>query len=889
MELNINNINFKTQIKQTQKISKQKEVTSNPVIKATSLPLNITRIPFGNEDLSYSANDFLLPKSAKPDIYQIQSAEALKKGNNTIVTAPTGTGKTAIAHFIIKKNFEEGKKTFYTTPLKALSNQKYNDLKKLFGNQNVGILTGDRKENTRAPIVIMTTEIYRNMVESNYFEKRNKMLDNVETVIFDEFHYMGDPDRGSVWEESIMYTPKKMQILALSATVGNNKKITSWINEKKLKATSLIDVPTSNRHVPLKFLIIDTQDKNANSEITEEMAMSMSRKQLKKLQRTKPKRGRNPMSVITHIEQLNKSEKLPAIAFVFSKSYSQTLLDLAEAEGATLTNKEEQKEIKKIIDKYIKEYDFYSTNLNQEALMKGYAIHSAAILPLQKQLIEELFNKKLIKVVFATETLAAGINMPARTVIMTDAQKPSSTPENNIGQNFLRPLSPNEFHQMSGRAGRRGIDKIGYVMLLADSDEKSNIFEELINSAPNRVESNFKIDASNVTGFYNYQSDISGMEKILDNSFSLFGLPIKEKEKKHDEHIKTFNDYTKLLRQYNYLDKTEEGYKTNEKGLILNSIKGRPQIPIVNALLKNRFNDVTPMELAGLIAAITMPPMTNEPIMNEEYNSIKFDESTLKKINNDINRMLRNDFYIDTNKVNFTDTNDKILSTVEERHKGTLRKDTNKLYEEKAVLTKLMEEKEEERSANGYSAQINKELGELNVKLKKVKSELSIKHRYKMLKDNLERRLGLEAYKYATSENRLLETFQKLEKSFEKYNHNVMELKSPNIPLAKLNPTTMIFVKKWAQLNSESHDYIKNWDKICEMLKDTGSVRYEGDLFNAISQTIDFLHQFQDAVTKAEIISTSYEQQIAYNNLKEKCKVAVKLLKNPPLYNSEEI
>ena len=355
-------------------------------------------IPFDDFEFPYSSDDFLLPKGCSPDIYQIQAADALARGDNTIVTAPTGTGKTAIAYFIIKKNMDEGKRTFYTAPLKALSNQKYKDLKELFGDENVGILTGDRKENVKAPIVLMTTEIYRNMVASNYFDRKDDQLDNLQTVVFDEFHYMGDPDRGSVWEESIMFTPKKTQILALSATVGNNQRITNWIKDKKGQPTTLVNVPITNRHVPLEFSIIKTEEHKYNDALeTKRHSGRGGRKEWKK---ETEKVSRSPMTIIKTIEKLDNADKLPAIVFVFSKFFTRNLIDVAETEAPVLTTKEEQKEIQNILNRYRFEEGFYSNSLNREALLKGYAAHSAAILPLEKQLIEELFNKKLIKVVF---------------------------------------------------------------------------------------------------------------------------------------------------------------------------------------------------------------------------------------------------------------------------------------------------------------------------------------------------------------------------------------------------------------------------------------------------------------------------------------------------------
>lgn len=172
-------------------------------------------------------------KAFQPDIYQKAAAENLYKGNDVIVAAPTGTGKTAIAHYVIQKNLMEGKKTFYTAPLKALSNDKVREFQKIYGAENVGLLTGDRKVNKNAPIMIMTTEVYRNMLMQDAMENHNPMLKDLKTVVFDELHYLNDEDRGGVWEQSILFTKPKTQILALSGTMGNAGDITDWISSTK--------------------------------------------------------------------------------------------------------------------------------------------------------------------------------------------------------------------------------------------------------------------------------------------------------------------------------------------------------------------------------------------------------------------------------------------------------------------------------------------------------------------------------------------------------------------------------------------------------------------------------------------------------------------------------
>lgn len=980
MDLKINNIKFNN----TQ-FSRQKSTVNSLPIKPQYLE-NSTVLPdyhpyialsLDSHKQDFDKDAFLLPRGTKPDKYQIDAAISLHKGNNTIVTAPTGTGKTAIAHFIIKKNFEEGKKTFYTTPLKALSNQKYLDLQKLFGKENVGILTGDRKENAKAPIVLMTTEIYRNMVASHCFNTKNDMLDNLATVIFDEFHYMGDADRGSVWEESIMFTPPETQILALSATVGNNQKITNWINSIKNKQADLIEVPPTNRHVPLKFIFhnpelnsasntnhqvdfnvkaltkkfFDGKFSDSNYSVLNQLASKMELKNstkgrrrvieilhktfknktipvseiqefltakygispeyslplLLKLMDKKdisltseqdqfwyPQKGakQNPLNVIKIINKLQSEKMLPAIAFVFSKKYSEKLLDAAMLEGKDLTTNEEKEEIVKYLDKYKNEYNFYSTNLNIAALLRGYAIHSAAILPLQKQLIEELFNKKLIKVTFATETLAAGINMPARTVIMTDYQKPNGKIlKPGIDTNFLRPLSSNEFHQMSGRAGRRGIDKIGYVILLNDSAQKQVQFEKLIHSEPESISSTLKIDASTVTGFFEHLDDPQDMERILRTSFSIHNASSEAKDLKLNKHMIAFYDYIQILEKYGFLQKIKTGFRTTDKGDLINEIKGRPQIPIVKAILDKRFANLSAQDFVAIISAIA----SNQDPNSGLYNIVEQSDATvaqkLEEINDAISRTLEEDFGFSPQILSSANTNDEIIIVLKTQYADILKKDLNKLTEERNKLLKIIYREEKEVKKNHLNNKNYSESALIKLKkhAKRLKVEQSTIKRIAYIKGLLDARLGAKLQnQYSNQSATKYNVYNALVKDFTQYNAYVSTL--TEVPKITMNPTSLFLVGKWAEANAESDDYKANWQYICSMLNETGSIKYEGDLFNSIAQTIDFIHQIEKMLAvalKADNISA--EDKAYYNELLVKCKDAICLIKRPPLYNIEDV
>lgn len=979
MNLRINNINFNLFTAQkTQNNQKNKQASTTYTTNSITLPgFEIYRsLSFGKSKKTISPSAFLLPPNCPPDKYQTDAAISISKGHNTIVTAPTGTGKTAIAHFAVKKNFDEGKKTFYTTPLKALSNQKYNDLKKLFGNQNVGIMTGDRKENTQAPIVVMTTEIYRNIVEGDYFGKKNQLLDNLKTVVFDEFHYMGDADRGSVWEESIMYSPENVQILALSATVGNNKKISSWINAIKTNQLDLINVPPENRHVPLEYRMFSPSEKSSmnvhhqanlnmryltreyyNNRFSDpqiktlnELATLMGFKASNRGRKTvieilrdqyklntvpikevedflsyefnipredshslllkltnknsekfKFKPGqvigttihnkKNPMHVIKLIEKLKENDRLPAIAFVFSKKYSEELLQSAESRGKCLTTKKEQDAIQSILKKYEKEYGFFSTNLNKEALKKGYAIHSAAILPMQKQLIEELFNKKLIKVAFATETLAAGINMPARSVIMTDYQKPSGELiATGAKLDFLRPLSANEFHQMAGRAGRRGIDKIGYVYLLNDSPEKEAQFEKLINADPTPINSALKIDASLATGFYSYLNNQEDMARILSKSFSVYEAGKDGRDSKLKHLMMEFKDYTTILKEYGFIKPVPSGYSTTSKGEMVNDLKGKPQIPIINAILDGHFEKASTTDFAGLVAAIATNPANNDGQITSIHISSTKNDDELSLINSELNTILNKYLGFDRSEISATNVYDEIIDAIEIKYGHILSKNLNEINEERERLNNLIKEELQELNIN-YTDKQQDVVNTLKNRAEQLREEKYIIKRFERIKFLLQERLAiLTKQKLSTTDNEhtKYEIYNNLRNDFVKYNERVDKLLT-HIPPINLNETAFLLVNKWATLNAISSNHNENWTQVCNLLEEVGSIKYEGDLFNAIAQTISFLTQLDGMLTNAiKSNSNDIDTEKLYK-LSEKCKGAIKLLKTPPLYSKEEV
>ena len=611
-------------------------------------------------------NYFKLPQGASPDIFQKASAANLYAGNDVLVTAPTGTGKTAIALYVSTKNLEEGKKTFYTTPLKALSNEKFRNFQKIYGEENVGLITGDTKINKDAPIVIMTTEVYRNMIFGERFNEHNPILDNLKTVVFDELHYLGDTDRGGVWEQSIILSDPETQLLSLSATIGNNQDVARWMArcrdlgysryfanslnpqgksstfdhplKTSFRTVNLVNVPSEYRHVPLEF---------------ENVLMSGSKKQI-----SKPKKDKHGNEIQDRripvpqnadyqrmVTMLKKNDRLPAIFFVFNKKGSKAILDHLAKFGEKLNSDSEIEQIKETIERYKSEGKYLGETLNMKALYKGYAIHNAGLLPTQKELIEELFQRKLVKVAIATETLSAGINMPARTTVISSYMKPTSDPDAIGGR---RELTPNEFHQMAGRAGRRGIDKIGYCYTMSMDAAQKAEFDCLINSEPNELKSAFNPDYSFVAGYYDSCKTDDFIKEIADKSFYTYDRNGDISAKKSKEFLKNFGTKRKVLRKFDYLD---SAHNLSTKGKLLAKLNGYEQIPVIEAVVTQKFGGMSPVELAAAVGTMAniqikykpknpLGEIREKPQFSHPNNVIDYfvtkQENVLKKYNDDM-------------------------------------------------------------------------------------------------------------------------------------------------------------------------------------------------------------------------------------------------------------
>ena len=412
---------------------------------------------------------FVADRGFPLDPFQIEALDALDEGKSVLVAAPTGSGKTVVAEYAIARAIAEGRKSFYTTPLKALSNQKYTDLVRLYGADKVGLLTGDNAINGEAPIVVMTTEVLRNMIY-----ERSSTLDGLRYVILDEVHYLQDRYRGAVWEEVIIHLASEVDLVCLSATVSNAEEFGNWIQTVR-GATSVVISET--RPVELTHLYAVTDRRGQGLELiptftsTGDDEFVPNPRGLQLDTKGVPRRGRAPSGARTKyatpgraemVERLDDDSMLPGIMFVFSRNGCDQAVQQCLQAGLRLTTPEERVEIRRIAEAHTsalstEDCDALGWNAWMAGLEAGLAAHHAGLVPPMKEAVEEAFARGLVKMVFATYTLSLGINMPARTVVIEKLSK--FTGERH------EVLTPGQYTQLAGRAGRRGIDVRGYVIV----------------------------------------------------------------------------------------------------------------------------------------------------------------------------------------------------------------------------------------------------------------------------------------------------------------------------------------------------------------------------------------------------------------------------------------
>lgn len=447
------------------------------------------------------------------DDFQLEAINHLESGKSVVVCAPTGAGKTVIAEYAVEMALMSNSRCFYTTPLKALSNQKLFDLRKKYGEDKVGLLTGDQSLNRDAQIVVMTTEVFRNMLYGTILGDVKRNLQNVSSVVLDECHYMNDADRGTVWEESIIYAPKNIQLVALSATVANARELTTWIDETH-GPTEL--VLSDFRPVPLRFHYFG--ERRIYPLLAPGGAVNSflkTRFGKKRFVDKQEKRRRPPGGLYTHpgdvLANLSGRNMLPAIYFLFSRRGCEEAMKMAR--GIPLVSQDEQRELKRRVAEFTKDNPNLASHPHLPYLLEGLSVHHAGMLPSWKGMVEKLFQEGLLKVVFATETLAAGINMPARSTVISSIYKRSDEGH--------RPLMASEFLQMSGRAGRRGMDEVGHVVILHNPFEPVDEAARLATAKADPLSSRFTPSYGMVLNLLERHT-IDDARDLIERSFGQF-------------------------------------------------------------------------------------------------------------------------------------------------------------------------------------------------------------------------------------------------------------------------------------------------------------------------------------------------------------------------------
>ncbi|MDJ1132232.1 DEAD/DEAH box helicase [Streptomyces iconiensis] len=512
------------------------------------------------------------------DPFQIESCQALEAGKGVLVAAPTGSGKTIVGEFAVHLALTQGRKCFYTTPIKALSNQKYGDLVKRYGASKVGLLTGDNSVNSEAPVVVMTTEVLRNMLYAG-----SKSLLGLGYVVMDEVHYLSDRFRGAVWEEVIIHLPESVALVSLSATVSNAEEFGDWLDTVRGDTEVVV---SEHRPVPLwQHVLAGRRMYDLFEESGEKREVNPDLVRMARIENSRPgnprdrRGGGRPKREADRererrqrartwtpsrpevIDRLDSEGLLPAITFIFSRAGCEAAVQQCLYSGLRLNDAPARARVREIVEERtadIPDQDLHVLGYFEwlEGLERGIAAHHAGMLPTFKEVVEELFVRGLVKAVFATETLALGINMPARSVVLEKLVKWNGEQHADI--------TPGEFTQLTGRAGRRGIDIEGHAVVLWQRGMDPGALAGLAGARTYPLRSSFKpsynMAVNLVAQFGRHRS-----RELLETSFAQFQadrsvVGISRQVQKNEEglegyrasmtcHLGDFEEYARLRRE----------------------------------------------------------------------------------------------------------------------------------------------------------------------------------------------------------------------------------------------------------------------------------------------------------------------------------------------------
>jgi len=521
------------------------------------------------------------------DRFQYRAMDAIDRGESVLVSAPTGSGKTLVADYAVARALEDGGKAFYTTPIKALSNQKFAELTARYGSGRVGLLTGDVSHRPRAPVVVMTTEVLRNMLFA-----RSSLLDDLQVVVLDEVHYLQDPYRGSVWEEVLVLTPPGVMFVSLSATVNNAREFGAWLTS--VRGTTRVVVETHRPVTLHHHYAVSERGRDGVSVLPllrDGVANPAGLKLDDRRKRPGHQRFRAPRRTEV-VEYLHDAGMLPAITFIFSRAACDDATRQVVTEGVRLTSDEERTRIRAVVESAVERLsddDLRTLGYGpwSAALEAGVAPHHAGLVPAFRQAVEQCFSEGLLKVVFATETLALGINMPARTVVVERFAK--------FRGSDTSALTSGEYQQLTGRAGRRGIDTVGHAFVLWNQATTFGLVARTAVAQPPDLVSSFHPTynlAVNLVRRWTREE----AHGLLESSYGQWQAP-----EGSESLVAQLDRRLAILDDRRFLD----GWALTEDGLRLAGIYHESDLLVAELLRAGLLDDLEPAHLAGVASALT--------------------------------------------------------------------------------------------------------------------------------------------------------------------------------------------------------------------------------------------------------------------------------------------
>ena len=565
--------------------------------------------------ISKSRDDFIAGLGFGVDEFQLEAFDVLDEGRNVLVSAPTGSGKTLVATYAIDKILREGGRAFYTTPLKALSNQKFTELGKRFGEENVGLLTGDTSINRGATVVVMTTEVLRNMLLTE-----SGRVQDLSLVIMDEVHYLQDPYRGGVWEEVIILTPSEVQFVALSATVANAQFVGEWLSAVRGETAVIIEQErpiTLHNHVAIQrrgqyapeLVDLLDGDRLADQARKVDALLKNSRKFRPGPQWRGSKSSAPPSPYSTPrrsdlLRVIDDEDLGPTIYFIFSRAGCDEAVRQCRRDGVRFTTREMAFQIDEISMQRVSSFEDDDLNALgypefHDSLRNGVAAHHAGMVPAFREIVEACFERNLLGVVFATETLALGVNMPARSVVLEKFAKYSDAGRNT--------LSSGEFAQMTGRAGRRGLDDEGHAIVsFALETSMADIARVALAPAPD-LHSSFR-PTYNFTANLIHHFDEEMALTILQRSYAQFEAdrrPAGARRPLADQMMARRNVFEDL----GYA----QGWKLTTRGEALRSVYHENDLLLCEAWYEDAFMDIEPATLAAVLSCFAFEGRRAKP------------------------------------------------------------------------------------------------------------------------------------------------------------------------------------------------------------------------------------------------------------------------------------